>query len=238
MGCDPKDAAAAGAIKVASDIISSSSLIGVGTGTTVNRFIELSGGMLKGKRVLSSSLSTALKLIDMGVDVVMYPSGGLLPEVYIDGADEVSKDGSMIKGRGGALLGEKVLAYASRTNIFIVGEDKLVDVLGSRGPLPIEVVPEAYPYVIRSLEAMGIKARPREGSGKVGPLISDWRGMIVDLYIGPITSPQELDGRLRSVPGVVETGLFIGLADYIVVGRKDCSYEVIRFRRTAGAPTI
>ncbi|MGC9111882.1 ribose 5-phosphate isomerase A [Acidilobus sp.] len=238
MSCNPKEAAAAGAVEVAKEFIAHASLVGIGTGTTVKEFLMRASGLLRGKRVVSSSLSTALSLSGEGVDVIYYPAGDALIDVYIDGADEVTLSGDMIKGRGGALLGEKMLTFFSRISIFIVGEDKLVEKLGSRGPLPLEVVPEAYPMVASELRSMGFKVVPREGSGKVGPLISDWRGMIVDVYTGPIEDPGSLDMKLHNIPGVVDTGLFLGMADYVVVGRRDCRYEVLRVTRKTKASAL
>lgn len=233
--CSPKEAAARGALETFKDLISRSLVAGVGTGTTVKEFISVASELLRGKRVLSSSLSTSLELSSRGVDVVSYPAERRTVDLYIDGADEVTADGHMIKGRGGALLGEKILAYFSRVNIFIVSEDKLVGRLGSKGPLPIEVVPEAYPLVSEELSSLGFKAVAREGSGKVGPLISDLRGMIVDVHTGPIERPEDLEATLKRIPGVVETGLFLGMADYIVVGKEGCNYEVLRFTRKTKA---
>ncbi len=240
MSCDTKDAAAEGALSLVRDLIKSSGgLIGIGTGSTVARLLPKVVELLKGKRVLSSSLSTASLLASMGIDVISYPASyPPVIEVYIDGADEVSPDGNMIKGGGGALLGEKILAYSSELNVFVVGEEKLSDLLGTRRPVPIEVVPESYPYVLSSLKALRLNASARQSNGKMGPTVSDWRGIIVDVYTGPIKDPRSLEATLRSIPGVVETGLFIGYADYIVVGRRACSYDILSFRRSAKAPYI
>ncbi|MGC9071788.1 MAG: ribose 5-phosphate isomerase A [Acidilobus sp.] len=239
MSCDPKELAAEGALEILNRTLGRDSLVGVGAGTTVRAFVRKAAGLLRSYRVVSASSSTSIELSSLGVDVISFPSSGPVLEAYVDGADEVSHTGDMVKGRGGALLGEKVLSYFSRLNIFIVGEDKLVSRLGERGPVPIEVIPYAYPFVLESLRSIGLRATPRESQGKLGPLVSDWGGFIVDVDTGPMGDPASMDRLLRGMPGVVETGIFLGYADYVVVGRvKECKYEVYRFRRTAKAPHI
>jgi len=240
VGCDPKELAATGAIELLKEVLAKKEgPIGVGAGSTVRVFVRKAVDLLRGRKVVSASSSTSIELSSLGVDVISFLTGSPLLEIYVDGADEVSPTGDLIKGRGGALLGEKVLAYFSRLNVFIVGEDKLVSRLGEKGPVPLEVVPEAYPYVIEGLRRMGFKASPRTSQGKLGPLVSDWRGFIVDVDTGPMEDPKAVNEVLRGVPGVVETGIFLGYADYVVVGReKECKYDVLRFRRRAKAPDL
>ncbi len=228
-GCTPKQAAAKGAIEVLQGIIGDG-VIGIGTGSTVAEFIRLASGFLSGRRVVASSIDTELRLRSIGVEVVS-PLQGPSISVYIDGADEVDIMGRMIKGGGGALLGEKVLAYNSRVNVFIVDESKLVDMLGERRPVPVEVVPWALGYVLDRIRGMGYRVEARTSRGKAGPVVSDWGGVIVDVYTGPMEDPGLVDSRLRGIPGVVETGIFTGLADYIVVGRSGCRWEVIKTGR-------
>ncbi|GBF08788.1 ribose-5-phosphate isomerase A, partial [Aeropyrum pernix] len=135
--------------------------------------------------------------------------------------------GYMVKGGGGALLGEKILASRSKLNIFIVGEDKLVGRLGEKTPVPVEVEPGFVSMALASLEELGLNPRVRTSPGKRGPVVSDWGGVIVDLLTGPLEDPRGLESMLRNVPGVRETGLFLGLADYIVVGLSSCGYRVL-----------
>ncbi|MCE4612565.1 MAG: ribose-5-phosphate isomerase A, partial [Desulfurococcales archaeon] len=140
-----------------------------------------------------------------------------------------------IKGRGGALLGEKILAYSSKVNIFIVSEEKLVEKLGAGSPVPLEVVPFSLSMVLRALSRKGFRAEPRRSSGKAGPVVSDWGGLVVDVYTGPMGDPELVERELSSIPGVVETGLFIGYADYVIVGRRNCTWEALSFGRTVRA---
>ncbi len=207
-------------------------VVGFGTGSTVAFFMDLARGYSGLWFVVASSIDTAIRASRLGFNVVYPPRIPL--DVYVDGVDEVDSSGNMVKGGGGALLGEKILAFNSRVNIFIASEDKLVDVLGSRRPIPLEVVRDYAPLVLGALESMGFKVSFREGSGKRGPVVSDWGGVIVDVYVNGVRDPEALEATLRSIPGVVETGLFIGYADYVVVGLRGCGYRVLKFERRRG----
>ncbi len=234
LECTPKDAAAIGALEVIERLGFRSGVIGVGTGSTVARFIERGVGLLGDSTLVASSLATALELSSRGLNPIDPRAVRRPLDLYIDGADEVDPEGRMIKGRGAALLGEKILAHASRLNIFIVDESKLVSRLGERKPLPVEVVPDSLGIVLASLERMGLPAEPRTGGGKDGPVVSDWGGIIVDIRLSQPFDPEELERELLMIPGVVETGLFIGLADFVVVGLEGCRWRVMRFNRRRG----
>ena len=230
-GCDTRVPAARGAVELLSRLGLWRGLVGVGTGSTVAAFLREAGERLgEAEGLVASSMSTALGLASRGLRVLSPAVVGSL-DVYVDGADEVDGEGRLLKGRGAALLGEKILAYASRVNVFIVGEEKLVDALGSRRPLPVEVVPDALASTLERIRSRWPGASPREAGGKDGPVVSDWGGVIVDVPTGPMRDPVEVDSWLRRLPGVVETGLFIGLADYVVVGMRDCSWRVLSFER-------
>lgn len=230
--CDAKMEAAKGVLERLWDIISDARVLGIGTGSTVSKFIELAyeRGAFAGKIVVPSSIDTALILRRMGVDVSM-PHVVDRIEVYIDGADEVDNHGNLVKGGGGALLGEKILARASEVNVIVVDESKLVERLGTTRPVPIEIVPWALAATIRAIETLGYRVELRSSAGKRGPIVSDWGGVIADVYTGPIEDPRELDATLKSIPGVVDTGLFVGLTDYVSVGLHSCGYRVIRYER-------
>ncbi|MFZ8788483.1 MAG: ribose 5-phosphate isomerase A [Acidilobaceae archaeon] len=228
MSCDPAFEAARGALELLSTL-KPPRLIGFGTGHTVGFFMDLARGYSGSWLVVASSIDTAVRASRLGFNVLYPPRGPL--DVYVDGIDEVDPSGNMVKGGGGALLGEKILAFNSGVNIFIASEDKLVDVLGSRRPIPVEVVRDYAPLILGALESLGFKVSPREGSGKRGPVVSDWGGVIVDVHVNGVRDPEALETTLRSIPGVVETGLFIGYADYIVVGFRKCGYKVLRFER-------
>ncbi|MCX8195900.1 MAG: ribose 5-phosphate isomerase A [Acidilobaceae archaeon] len=225
MVCDPTEEAVKGALELL-ESLGRFRVVGVGTGSTVSLFLSRAVG--RDWLLLPSSIDTALKASALGFRVLQLGE----PEVYVDSADEVNREGSMIKGGGGAMLGEKVLAYSSPLNVFVISENKLVEVLSR--PIPVEAVREHAWAVKRSLEALGYRAEFREGAGKRGPLVSDWGGVILDVHMGPIEDPEGAERALKAVPGVVETGIFHGLTDYLVVGHRACGHSVLRFGRHKG----
>jgi ribose 5-phosphate isomerase A len=197
-------------------------VVGVGTGSTVEKLVELLPQLdgFREKLYVASSIDTALKLARMGLRV-LDPSFAPAIEVYVDGADEVDPNLNMIKGGGAAMTMEKILTYHAERRVFIVDHTKLVAKLGERHPVPLEVLPQALGLVLRKLAAKGFKAEPRyPARGKMGPVVADTGGVIVDVYTGPVEDPEALDRELR-MPGVVETGLFIGMADKVYVGWPD-----------------
>lgn len=231
MSCDPAFEAARGALELL-PTLGPLRLVGFGTGSTVGFFMDLARGYSSSWLVVASSIDTAIRASMLGFTVLNPPRGPL--DVYVDGVDEFDSRGNMVKGGGGALLGEKILAFNSSVNVFVASEDKLVEVLGSRRPIPVEVVREYTPMVVGALENLGFRVSLRVGSGKRGPVVSDWGGVIVDVYNDGFRDPEVLEATLKSIPGVVETGLFIGYADYIVVGLRECGYKVLRFERKRG----
>lgn len=197
-------------------------VVGVGTGSTVEKLLELFPQLegFREKLYVASSIDTALKLARMGLRVLDSSFAPAI-EVYVDGADEVDPNLNMIKGGGAAMKMEKILTYHAERRVFIVDHTKLVAKLGERHPIPLEVLPQALSLVLRKLAAKGFKAEPRyPARGKMGPVVADTGGVIVDVYTGPIEDPEALEGELR-MPGVVETGLFIGMADKVYVGWPD-----------------
>jgi ribose 5-phosphate isomerase A len=138
-------------------------------------------------------------------------------DVTCDGADEVDPQGNLIKGYGGALVREKIVAAASQKLVILVGPEKLVPVLGSRGKLPVEVVPFGLPATARHLAALGLAPSQRIVDGK--PFQTDNGNAILDCGTGPIDQPAELEASILAVPGVVGTGLFLGMADVVLIER-------------------
>lgn len=229
-GCNPKREAGIGLVREFQGEIEEARIVGVGTGSTTREaLVELARrGMLDGKVVVASSLASALMVREAGLRPVM-PHVVDSIDFYFDGADEVVPGSlDLLKGRGAALVGEKILASMSRLRVYVVDESKIVSRLGEKRRVPVEVNPWALSHVIRRLREMGLHAEPREGSGKDGPASSDWGGVIVDVETGPIEDPAALDRELKSIVGVVETGIFSGLADAVVVGMRGCGYRVLR----------
>ncbi len=176
-------------------------IIGVGTGSTVNFFIDaLAGIKHQIKGAVSSSERSTERLRAHGITVYDLNEVAQL-SVYVDGADEIDASGAMIKGGGGALTREKIIAEAAERFICIVDQSKLVPVLG-KFPLPVEVVPMARELVARRLRAMG--GDPRERSGYV----TDNGNLILDVHGLEIAQPREFETRVNQIPGVVTVGLF------------------------------
>jgi ribose 5-phosphate isomerase A len=186
--------------------------VGVGSGSTANFFIdELARYRGRIRGAVASSVKTAERLKARGIPLEELNNTGDLP-VYVDGADEVTEHGAMIKGGGGALTREKIVAGASRQFVCIVDASKLVPVLG-RFPLPVEVIPMARSYVARELAKLGGQPEWRMGfTTDNGNVILDVRGL-------SILNPVELEAVINQIPGVVTVGLFARRgADVILVG--------------------
>ena len=186
--------------------------IGVGSGSTANFFIdELAKIRHRIKGAVASSVRTAERLKSHGIPVDELNNVGPLP-VYVDGADEVTEHGAMIKGGGGALTREKIVAAASRKFVCIVDGSKLVDVLG-KFPLPVEVIPMARSYVARELVRMGGQPELRQG------FTTDNGNVILDVRNLKILEPAKLETELNQLAGVVTVGLFARRgADTILIG--------------------
>ena len=190
-------------------------IVGVGTGSTANFFIDELGKIkhrLKG--AVASSEASAQRLQSHGIEVISLNDAGTLA-VYVDGADEITRHMHMVKGGGGALTREKIVAAASRKFVCVCDSSKLVDVLG-KFPLPIEVIPMARSYVARELVALGGQPRLREG------FVTDNGNLILDVHGLSILNPLELESKLNNLAGVVTNGLFARRgADVLLLGTPD-----------------
>ncbi len=231
--CDPKMTAGIAAARLISEL-DDVRVIGVGTGSTVAHFISAASrdGLLDGKVLVPSSMDTLVKLSRMGYHPV-HPASGVSIDVYVDGADEVDPQGRLVKGRGAALLGEKILAFNSRYNIIVVDESKLVSRLGERKPIPVEVSQWALRYFVDWARKEGYNPVIREGGGKDGPVVSDWGGMIVDLFTGGLNDPVGFEAKVKMVPGVIEVGVFVDLVDTVIVGA-GCDWRRLDYNRRRG----
>ncbi len=193
--------------------------IGLGTGTTAYWAVQRVGERVaQGMRVraVATSLATQAQCAELGIPIVAPGSEPI--DVAIDGADEAAPDRSLIKGGGGALFREKAVALAARSFIAIVTESKLVARLG-RAPLPVEVVPFSLRWVHDEITSLGIAATVRTRDGV--RFSTDNGNAILDCAFGCIDDPAAVDARLRSLHGVVGTGLFVGLAAQVLVGKAD-----------------
>ncbi len=187
-------------------------IIGIGTGSTVNHFIDLLAGIkdqIDG--AVASSIASAERLQSHGIRVMDLNEAGQLA-LYVDGADESNHSLHLIKGGGGALTREKIVAGASEKFVCIADESKLVDVMGEF-PLPVEVIPMARELVARELVALGGRPVLREG------FTTDNGHVILDVHGLKITDAVELESRLNHIPGVVTNGLFaLRPADVLILG--------------------
>ena len=187
-------------------------LVGVGTGSTTNAFVDALAA-IKGRidGAVASSEATAARLAGHGIRVVDLNAAGELP-VYVDGADEATRHRHLVKGGGGALTREKIVAAASRTFVCIVDDSKIVDRLG-RFPLPVEVIPMARSHVARALVRLGGRPERREG------FVTDNGNEIIDVHGLDILDPPALESELNQIAGTVTNGLFARRgADVVLVG--------------------
>ena len=197
-------------------------IVGLGSGSTAAIAIEALG-QRKQKENLSilgipTSYQAFLLAVKHGIAVTTLEEHGVI-DVTIDGADQIDPNLNLIKGMGAALAREKIVASASKMNIIIADESKRVKVLGENDhPVPVEVLPFAISNVKRRIELVGGNPVLREGKGKVGPVITDNGNVIIDASFGLIDDAAELEKKLKMISGVVETGLFIGLANIAYIG--------------------
>ena len=205
--------------KRATEFVKDGMVVGLGTGTTATIFIrELAARRLKIRCVASSDASHELAA-SLGMSVATLTE---LPELdaYIDGADEIARvpglGFGLIKGGGGALLREKIVASAAKSFIVVADSTKLVDHLG-RFPLPVEVVKMALPVVQPRLAALGLNPKLRPSKNGDGAFITDEGNYIVDCACGRIDDPQKTAAEIRAIVGVVEHGLFLGMATLALV---------------------
>jgi ribose 5-phosphate isomerase A len=191
--------------RAAIDYVVDGEIIGVGTGSTANFFIDELGKIKhRIKGAVASSEATAARLKSHGIAVLDLNQVDSMP-VYIDGADEITSRGAMIKGGGGALTREKIVASAADKFVCIADGSKLVDTLG-KFPLPVEVIPMAQAVAARKLAALGGEPRLRMKDGK--PFITDNGCVIIDVVGLGIANPAEFEARINNIVGVVTVGLF------------------------------
>lgn len=204
-------------------------VVGLGSGSTAAYVIAEIGRTIRqnGLKVMgvASSSQAYLIAVQSAVPLTTLDEHPVL-DLDIDGADEIDRQLNLIKGGGGALTREKVLASAAKKVIVVADETKLVDKLGSTVKVPLEVLPFAVAIAITAIEELGGNPLLRESKGKVGAVVTDNGNYLIDVDFGPIGNAKELNQQLKLVPGVVETGLFIGLTDRVYLGKKDGIVEL------------
>jgi ribose 5-phosphate isomerase A len=194
-------------------------VVGLGTGSTARHAIRMIGerlcdGRLQGILGVPTSSGSERLARELGIPLTSLREHPTL-DLTIDGADEVGPNLTLIKGGGGALVHERIVATASREELIIIDESKLVDVLGSRFPLPVEVVPVGWGTYIEALRGFGCEPVLRMRNDE--PYVTDEGNYIIDCRFSAILNPADLKQALNQVPGVVDNGIFIGLASRVIV---------------------
>ncbi len=221
---EPQPSVATRAIEFVKD----GDVVGLGTGRAATAFVEALGSAVKAGlriRAIPTSQVTADLAAQLGIPLAGLDEVSQI-DVTFDGADEVDPRLDLIKGYGGAMVREKIVAASSRRLIILVGAEKLVPVLGSRGILPVEVVPFGLPLCQRRLAELGCRPTVRLVDGR--PFVTDNGNQILDCGISPIRDPAAFEQAILSIPGVVGTGLFLAMADTVLV--QDGETVVVRER--------
>ncbi|MCL2128010.1 MAG: ribose-5-phosphate isomerase RpiA [Treponema sp.] len=214
-------------------LVKSGMKLGLGTGSTAIHAIRrigelLAEGNLRDIRCFATSFQAEIECEKLGIP--FYPlnsrelSGSL--DLTIDGADEVDPENRLIKGGGGALLIEKVTAYASAAYAITVDESKLAGALGTGFPVPVEVVPEARVSAGRALEALGAEVKLREALRKAGPVITEHGNLILDILFKAPVDPVKMEREINCIPGVVENGFFTRVHPEIYIARSNGTVDV------------
>jgi ribose 5-phosphate isomerase A len=221
-------------VERALDLVPNDSQIGLGSGRASQAFVRALGERIRAGGLLVRGVPTSEETATLarkeGIPLLTLAEAGIL-DLTVDGADEVDPNLDLIKGYGRALVRERVVAASSRRLVILVGDEKLVPRLGARGKLPVEVTPFALPLCERRLAALGCQPVPyRQGAGL---FVTDNGNHILDCQIAPIPEPARLESEIRAIPGVVGTGLFLGMADIVLVGTRE-DFQLIEEKRRGG----
>ena len=221
-------AAAAHALTLVAD----GARVGLGSGRAASAFIALLGARRRKGFVVSgvpTSKASAELARQVGVPLIELGVGGIL-DLTVDGADEVTPDLDLVKGWGGALVRERIVAAASARQVILIGEEKLVPTLGARGRIPVEVVPFGVWSATRSIQALGLTPTRRSVADGARPFLTENGNAIIDCALAaPLAdrnAARDLERALRAIVGVVDTGLFLGTADLVLVGYADGHVDV------------
>lgn len=225
-GMNEKDKAAAkrAAGERAASMVQDGMRVGLGTGSTTAYALAALGERIEREGLTIQGTPTSFFAERLarkhGIPLCTLDDLNRL-DIALDGADEVDGALNLIKGRGGAHTREKIVASLADRFVVLVDPSKLVSALGVKMPVPVEVLPMAATAVSRRLEGLGARAELRTGSGKDGPVVTDQGFWIVDAYFGGIEDPHELGNAIGCIPGVLDHGLFLGMATDVLVGEED-----------------
>jgi ribose 5-phosphate isomerase A len=199
--------------------------VGLGTGRAASAFIRALGASGISVRGVPTSKAAEELGRSVGIPIVTLAAAGKI-DTDFDGADEVDPRLNLIKGYGGALVREKIVAASSRRFVVLVGYEKMVKRLGDRGSIPVEVVPFGMTLATAKIKALGMKPRVRENDGR--QFITDNGNLILDCAVKKIANPARLDRELLAIPGVVGTGLFVAMADVVLVAESSGKIRALR----------
>ncbi|MEB3294068.1 MAG: ribose-5-phosphate isomerase RpiA [Synechococcales bacterium] len=216
----------------AADRVQSGMIVGLGTGSTTAFAIQaigerLQSGSLQDIKGIPTSFQAIVLARKYGIPLVSLDEVDRI-DVAIDGADEVDPNKNLIKGGGAAHTQEKIVDSLAAQFIVVVDGTKLVDSLGSTFLLPVEVLPMAVTPVMRAIEALGGQPTLRMGVKKAGPVVTDQGNLVIDVKFDRIDNPAELEKTLNNIPGVLENGLFVNVADVILVGEIKDGQPIVR----------
>ena len=218
--------------KVAAERVQSGSIVGLGTGSTTAFAIQFLGDRLKSGQLtdikgVPTSFQASVLAKQYGIPLTTLDEVDRI-DIGIDGADEVDPQKQLIKGGGAAHTREKVVDSLAELFIVVVDSSKIVDALGSTFPVPVEVLPMAIAPVTRALEKLGGQPELRMGVKKDGPVITDQGNMVLDVKFEAIPNPSELERTINNIPGVLENGIFIDMADIVLIGEIIDGQPVVR----------
>jgi len=220
------------AFKAVEDNVKQNMILGIGSGSTVVYAVKAIAEINKNKELNLKCIPTSFQshqlIVENGLTLVtldQYPE----IDLDIDGADEIDKSLNLIKGGGGCLVQEKIIASSSKRLVIIADYTKKSEVLGEnwRNGVPIEVIPLAYVPIMKRLERLGGKPVLRMAQAKAGPVVSDNGNFIIDVDFGKIENPSELNIKLLQIPGVVDSGFFLGMTSKAYIGLKDGKVEIL-----------
>lgn len=199
-------------------------IVGLGSGSTAAYVIQEIGRRVTQDglhvRGVPTSSQAMLIAVNSGIPLTTLDEQPIL-DLAIDGADQIDKKLNMIKGGGGALTREKIVAFAAKQLVIVADKTKLVQKLGTNCQVPLEVLPFALATTTANVKKLGGKPLLRESRKKVGPVVTDNGNYIIDVDFGSINNVKELNQQLKLIPGVFETGLFIEMADVVYLGKPD-----------------
>jgi ribose 5-phosphate isomerase A len=210
------------------ELVAGLPLLGLGSGRASQSFVRALGERVQTAgwkvRGVPTSEETAALARSVGIPLLTLAEAETL-DVTVDGADEVDPQLDLIKGYGRAMVREKIVAASSRKLIILVGEEKLVPQLGTRGKLPVEVLPFGLALCERRLRDLGCQPVAFQKDGQL--FVTDNGNHILDCQVGPLANPYQLDMDIRAIPGVVDTGLFLGMADTVLVDDRN-NFQLIQ----------